>query len=272
MSDTAIPTGKVVTAAAAAKPSPAPDPEVAVETDAPDTPRPVIVIDAGVGNMGNVRRALEAVGAEVVVTSDPAVVAAGRCLVLPGVGAFAPPRERLRGRLEEAIRTALEGGAWLLGICVGYQLLFSAGEEFGEIDGLDLLPGRVRKLPDTVTLPHIGWNRLELVPGAGGGALLAGLPEQAWVYFVHSYAPDEVPEEMVLARTLHGSAFPAAAAHGRVMGTQFHPEKSGAVGLTILGNFLRLARGPLDPSTVIATTDPHTDPRTDPDTPSDEES
>lgn len=263
-------TGKLATAA----PALTPDPELAVETSDAGQDRPVTVIDAGVGNLGNLRRALEALGAEVVVTSDPAVVAEGRCLVLPGVGAFAPPRERLRGALEGAIRTALEGGAWLLGICVGYQLLFTTGEEFGETDGLDLLPGRVRKLPDTVTLPHIGWNRLELVPGAEGGALLAGLPEQAWVYFVHSYAPDEVPEGMVLARTLHGSAFPAAAAHGRVMGTQFHPEKSGATGLTVLGNFLRLARGPLDPSTVIATTEPHPDPDpdTDTDTPSPEES
>jgi len=265
-------TGRVVTGDATPPPSPTPslatDPEVAVERATPGPSRPVTVIDAGVGNLGNLRRALEALGAEVVVTADPAVVAEGRCLVLPGVGAFAPPRERLRGALEGAIRSALEGGAWLLGICVGFQLLFTAGEEFGETDGLDLLPGRVRKLPGTVTLPHIGWNRLDLVPGAAGGALLAGLPEQAWVYFVHSYAPHGVPQEMVLARTLHGTAFPAAAAHGRVMGTQFHPEKSGATGLTILGNFLRMARAPLDPSTVIATADPDSDPT--PDTPSEE--
>lgn len=241
-------TGRAITAPA---PLLTPEPQTKRLDDITDPPPPVVVIDAGVGNLGNLRRALEALGAEVVVTVDPAVVAEARCLVLPGVGAFAPPREALRGALEEAIRHALEGGAWLLGICVGFQLLFADSDEFGDTDGLGLLSGHVRRLPDSVSLPHIGWNRLQLVPDANGGALLAGLPEQAWVYFVHSFAPRDVPDDHVLARTLHGEAFPAAVAHGRVMGTQFHPEKSGATGLTILGNFLRLARAPLDPSTVI---------------------
>lgn len=258
--------GIAAPAPAAAPPAPDPDPSRPDEA-APSVPR-VTVIDAGVGNLGNLRRALEALGAEVVVTHDPTVVAEARCLVLPGVGAFSPPRERLRGALEAAVRSALEGGAWLLGICVGYQLLFAASDEFGETDGLGLLPGRVEKLPTSVTLPHIGWNQLRLVPGAEGGALLAGLPEEAWVYFVHSYAPVGVPEERVLARTLHGADFAAAAAHGRVLGTQFHPEKSGATGLTILGNFLRMANAPLDPSQVIATEPlpelaPEPDPSTD---------
>jgi glutamine amidotransferase len=208
------------------------------------TGQPVTVIDAGVGNLGNLRRALAAVGAEVTVSADPAAVAAAGCLVLPGVGAFGPPRERLRGALEEAIHAALDDGAHLLGICVGFQLLFESSVEFGETDGLGLLPGRVTRLPETVPLPHIGWNRLQLeADGAAGeaAALVAGLPAESWVYFVHSFAPDGVPEELVLARSLHGRAFPAVAGRGRVMGTQFHPEKSGRLGLALLAGFLRLA-------------------------------
>jgi glutamine amidotransferase len=198
----------------------------------------VTVLDVGVGNLGNLTRALAHLGAALEVTADPAVVARGRRLLLPGVGAFRPPRERLAGALEEALREALEAGAWLLGICVGYQLLFAASEEFGLTPGLGLLPGRVTRLPATVPLPHIGWNRLE---GDGGHPLLAGLAGSPHVYFVHSYAPEGVPAELVAATALHGRAFPAVAARGRVLGAQFHPEKSGEAGLRFLANFLRLS-------------------------------
>lgn len=235
------------------------------------------VVDTGIGNLGNLARALAHLGAEVEVTAEPARVAAARCLLLPGVGAFAPPRERLRGALEAALREALAAGAWLLGICVGYQLLFEEGEERGSTDGLALLPGRVTRLPEGVLLPHVGWNRVEAAngaavggaraaartageqrtaggagspetPAAGDGAgpaadLLAGLPASSWFYFVHSYAPDGVPEPLIAARALHGRRFPAVAGRGRVLGTQFHPEKSGAAGLAVLANFLEAARG-----------------------------
>lgn len=195
------------------------------------------VIDAGVGNLGNLERALRHLGARAAITEDPHVVHRSRCLLLPGVGAFRPPRERLRGGLEEALREALEEGAWLLGICVGYQLLFDAGEEFGSTDGLGLVGGTVRKLPDGVPLPHIGWNRLfELVEHP----LLAGVRDGSYAYFVHSFAPDGTEAEDCLARCLHGRAFPAMVARDRVMGTQFHPEKSGAVGLRVLDNYLEL--------------------------------
>ncbi len=203
------------------------------------TDRPqVVVIDAGVGNLGNVARALRHLGSDPRISAEPAVVGAARCLILPGVGAFKPPREALRGPLELALREAVAAGAWLLGICVGYQLLFTAGEEFGRTDGLDLLPGTVRQLPAGVPLPHIGWNRLL---GIADHPLMAGLEEGSYVYFVHSFAAFEVPAELCLARTEHGSAFAAIAARGRVLGTQFHPEKSGAVGLRLLANFLELA-------------------------------
>lgn len=194
------------------------------------------VIDLGVGNLGNVVRAVERVGGDAQVTADPQAIAGARRLILPGVGAFAPPREALRGPIEEALREALVDGAWLLGICVGFQLLFEESEEFGTTDGLSLLPGRIVRLPDGVPLPHIGWNRLLEV---AEHPLLAGLPPDPWVYFVHSFAP-EGADEVTLARTLHGRSFTAVAGRGRVLGCQFHPERSGVAGLKILANFLAL--------------------------------
>ncbi len=200
------------------------------------------VIDAGVGNLDNLARALRHVGADCRVTTSPRDVAAARCLVLPGVGAFRPPRERLRGALEEALRQALGQGAWLLGICVGYQLLFERGEEFGSTDGLGLLPGTIEKLPDGVPLPHIGWNRLH---DERPHRLFEGVPAGSYFYFVHSFAPKGA-EETCLARATHGATFAAVAGRGRVLGTQFHPEKSGHAGLTLLANYLEMADADLE--------------------------
>ena len=203
----------------------------------------VAVVDAGVGNLGNVRRAVERVAPalRVLVTDDPEVVRQSRCLILPGVGAFRPPRERLRGALGQALSEAVDQGAFLLGICVGYQLLFESSDEFGHTDGLGYLPGRVTELRDCslagAALPHIGWNRLIK---CGEHPLVAGVHDDD-AYFVHSYAAQEVPEELVVAACCHGSQFPAVVARGNVMGTQFHPEKSGPVGLRILANYFQLA-------------------------------
>ena len=206
--------------------------------------REALIVDAGVGNLGNLVRAVERCGGRASITSDPGRVAAARCLLLPGVGAFSPPREAVRGGLEDALRTALDRGAWLLGICVGFQILFEEGEEFGTTDGLGLLPGRVTRLPEGVPVPHIGWNRLH---DLADHPLLAGLADGEaggrYVYFVHSYAPEGVPDELCLARATHGRAFPAVAGRGRVLGTQFHPERSGEAGLRLLANFLEMADG-----------------------------
>lgn len=199
----------------------------------------VTIVDLGVGNLGNLARAVARLGACPEVTDDPARIAAARRLLLPGVGAFQVPREALRGAREAALREALAAGAWLLGICVGYQLLFEAGEEFGDTDGLGLLPGRVTRLPATVPLPHIGWNRLR---GIAPHPLLAGLDEGEYAYFVHSFAPEQVDSTATLAVARHGRTFAAVAGRGRVLGAQFHPEKSGEAGLRLLGNFLELAR------------------------------
>ena len=201
------------------------------------------IIDAGVGHLGNLERALAHLGSNARITTDPDAIAASRCLLLPGVGAFKPPREALRGALEEALRQALDDGAHLLGICVGYQLLFEESAEFGDTDGLGLLPGRVEKLPGGVPLPHIGWNRLRPMAEKTPHPLLDGLDEKSYVYFVHSFAPIDPPDEIRLADAVHGTAFAAVAGRGRVLGTQFHPEKSGRVGLRLLANYLRIAEG-----------------------------
>jgi imidazole glycerol-phosphate synthase subunit HisH len=197
----------------------------------------VTVIDTGIGNIGNLLRALEQVGASPTLTKDPAVVASAHRLCLPGVGAFRPPRERLRGALETALRRAVDQGAFLLGICVGYQLLFESSDEFGATDGLGMLSGQINRLPDNVSLPHIGWNRLI---ERRQHPLLAGLGDDPYVYFVHSFAPVGVPPAETLASCRHGADFAAVAGRGRVMGTQFHPEKSAAVGLRLLRNFVEL--------------------------------
>ncbi|MEM7583113.1 MAG: imidazole glycerol phosphate synthase subunit HisH [Acidobacteriota bacterium] len=197
-----------------------------------------VVIDAGVGNLDNLARALRHVGADCEVTTDAARIAAAKCLVLPGVGAFRPPRETLRGEMEDALRSAVAEGAWLLGICVGFQLLFDRGEEFGSTDGLGLLPGVIRRLPDDVPLPHIGWNRLH---DEQDHPLFAGIPAGSYFYFVHSFAPLSVPEASGLAQATHGATFTAVACRQRVLGTQFHPERSGPAGLRLLSNYLELA-------------------------------
>ena len=196
-----------------------------------------VVVDAGVGNLDNLARALRHVGAECQVTADPETIASAGCLVLPGVGAFRPPRETLRGELEDALRHALDQGGWLLGICVGYQLLFERGEEFGVTDGLGLLPGTVTRLPEGVPLPHIGWNRLH---DERAHPLFEGIPAGSYFYFVHSFAPLAAVADVVLALATHGAPFVAVAGRDRVYGTQFHPEKSGRAGLRLLENFLTL--------------------------------
>ena len=198
----------------------------------------VALLDYGVGNVGSVRRAFERLGAEVVTTSDPALLAESSRVVLPGVGAFAPARERLAAAgLDEGLRAAVGRGARLLGLCLGFQLLFEASEEFGTTKGLGLLPGRVVPFPPGVRVPHVGWNRLE-TDGAAEGPLLAGLPRGTYVYFVHSFRPEGAEPGDVAAYCDHGGRFVAAARRGNVWGCQFHPEKSSGAGRRILANFL----------------------------------
>ncbi len=202
----------------------------------------VVLIDAGTGNLRSVHKALEAVGAQVVRTTDPETVRQGTRLVLPGVGAFGDFMAGLRERgLEEAVLEAVRRGVPLLGICVGMQALFEVGEEMGLHAGLGLLPGRVVAFPPTLReqglkIPHTGWNFVEWVRE---NPLRSGLEEGGYAYFNHSFYCQPSREEDVIARTEYGLTYASAVQRENLLGVQFHPEKSQRVGLRVLENFLR---------------------------------
>lgn len=195
------------------------------------------IIDYGAGNLFSVKNALDYIGTESVVTRDPAVLESADRLILPGVGAF-PDAMRMLGEtgLIGTIKEQVKKKP-LLGICLGMQMLFDKSFEFGETDGLGLIPGTVKLMtPPGLLIPQIGWNRLIYNEPC---ALLEGLGDEPYVYFVHSYAAD-CGSGNVAAYTDYGDNVPACVFAGNVYGCQFHPEKSGETGLTILRNFLKL--------------------------------
>jgi len=196
----------------------------------------IAIVDYGLGNLGSVTKGFRHAGAETVLTSDRAVLARADALVLPGDGAFAATMAEIRGRgLDGPLRDAVARGIPLLGICIGMQVLFEESEEHGSHDGLGLLPGRVRRFEGVLPVPHMGWNRLAF---RGAHPLFEGIAPGSHVYFVHSYFCD-APEEVTLATSDYGRDFPAAVGRGSVLGVQFHPEKSQAIGLRMLENFVR---------------------------------
>jgi glutamine amidotransferase len=209
----------------------------------------IAIIDYGRGNLGSVEKAFERVGIPAVVTEDPRAVDEAAAVVLPGDGAFHDAMANLTSRgLIEPVRRALDGTRPFLGICLGYQLLFSESEEFGEGRGLDVIPGVVRRFPPGRKVPHMGWNHVE---HDGSLALFEGIPSGAHFYFVHSYYP-ELAGSRAHARPLgaatfafcdYGLRFPAAVQQGRIHATQFHPEKSQRWGLRLLENFAALVKG-----------------------------
>jgi glutamine amidotransferase len=175
-------------------------------------------------------------GADAALTADPEAVRRARGVVLPGVGAFGACMRALQASgLEDATREAATDGRPFLGVCIGMQMLFDGSDEDPDVPGLGIVPGRVTRLPAVVRLPQIGWNTLER---HNGSRLLARLPEPAWLYFVHSFAPEPSDPTVVAAWCDYGRRFAAAIEHGPLWATQFHPEKSGDAGLTLLGNFV----------------------------------
>jgi glutamine amidotransferase len=202
----------------------------------------VAIVDYGVGNLRSVERALARAGAEVVITPDPRVVAASDGVVLPGVGAFAPAAALLLGSgLGDAVREAAGRGRPVLGVCLGFQLLFESSEEGEGGTGLGLLPGRVRRIAAAPPLkvPHMGWNSLRLRRPA---VLTNGVEDGTRCYFVHSYAAEADPADVV-ATVDYGGEIVAICERGVVTGTQFHPEKSGPAGLRIYANLVAAAMG-----------------------------
>jgi imidazole glycerol phosphate synthase glutamine amidotransferase subunit len=194
------------------------------------------LIDYGSGNIHSVINALRHEGADVELISDPARLADADAVVLPGVGAFGDCVRGLQSRgLWEPIAAWLAADKPFLGICVGYQMLFDESEESPGVRGFGFFPGKVKRFTTPgLKVPQIGWNQLDLTPNP----LWRGLPAQPHVYFVHSYFPDSTDASVITARSTYGETFAAAAARSRVAGVQFHPEKSQAVGLGILRNFI----------------------------------
>jgi len=196
----------------------------------------IAVLDYGIGNLRSAEKALVHLGADACLVTDPEVVAGAQGVVVPGVGAFGPCADALhRSGMREAALDAVDRGVPFLGICIGFQLLYEGSEEAPGVKGLGILDGTVRALPPGVKSPQMQWNQLSRV-GSSESVLLAGLGEQPWVYFVHSYAPEMT--DAVVATCDYGGPVVAAAERGRVCGTQFHPEKSGAAGLAALSNFV----------------------------------
>jgi|KBSMisStandDraft_5_1062788.scaffolds.fasta_scaffold01022_5 glutamine amidotransferase len=208
----------------------------------------VTIVDYGAGNIFSVSRAVEHFGAEVVLSGDPAVIRHAERLILPGVGAFANGMQGLRERgLVEPVREYAASGRPFLGICLGMQMMVERSEEFGSHDGLGILPGKVTRIAGKdahgtpMKIPHIGWNRLTMPErrATWKDTILEGLPVESGAYFVHSFSVVPAREEDRLADTWHGDyRVSAAIQRGNVSGCQFHPEKSGPIGLRIIGNFL----------------------------------
>jgi len=195
----------------------------------------IAVLDYGSGNLHSVSRALAAVGGDPVVTADADDVRRADALVIPGVGHFGQCVGALRDAgLDRAALDFLATGRPVVGVCVGMQVLFDGSEEAAE-PGLAVLPGRVRRLPGSVKVPHMGWNT---VTWSAAHDLTAGIPDGTYFYFVHSYAPP-ADGDAVIGVTEHGRAFAAVAARGNVFATQFHPEKSGDAGLQLYENLVK---------------------------------
>jgi glutamine amidotransferase len=202
----------------------------------------IAVIDYEMGNLRSVQKALERVGADAVVTRDPDVIMGAAAAVLPGVGAFGACMDNLqRHGLVEPVKIFAASGRPFLGICVGMQILFEESEEYGPVRGLGILPGKiVRFAPDPEgkrKVPQMGWNALTIRKRAPH---LTGVKDGAQVYFVHSYYPVPADESVVATTTEYGPTFASSVWADNVFATQFHPEKSQAVGLTILANFAGL--------------------------------
>jgi imidazole glycerol-phosphate synthase subunit HisH len=192
----------------------------------------IALIDYGAGNLTSVRKGFAAVGAELTTPREPGDLSQARAIVVPGVGHFQATTP-LGGEWRQAILRAVDRGTPLFGICLGLQWLFDASTEAEDVPGLGLMPGRCERLPSTVKVPHVGWNSLATTRPS---RLLEGIPEGAQVYFTHSFAAPVTGD--CVASSTHGRPFAAAVERDRICGVQFHPEKSGDVGLRIIRNFL----------------------------------
>lgn len=199
----------------------------------------IALIDYGISNLRSVQKAFQHLDTQVTLVDTPEQLAQAERLILPGVGAFPAGMKGLQERgLIDPLKQAARDGKPLIGICLGMQLLFESSDEMGETEGLDLLPGHVTRMASSgLKIPHMGWNQLDMV---SQHPLVYDLVSGSYAYFVHSYAVYPDDQGIVLATTDYGGPFASIVGHGNVCGLQFHPEKSQAVGLKLLRNFLNL--------------------------------
>jgi imidazole glycerol-phosphate synthase subunit HisH len=199
----------------------------------------LVIIDYGAGNLHSVSRAVIHEGVRPMITTNPRYLDDAEALIVPGVGAAADTMKNLReSGFIEPVRAFIASGRPFLGVCMGQQALFDVSEEGGEHECLGVLPGRVVRLPDGLKVPHMGWNR---VRQAVEHPIFERIPDGAYFYFVHSYYPSPADLSIVIGETEYGVTFPSVVAKDNVVATQFHPEKSGELGLQMYGNFLRIA-------------------------------
>lgn len=202
--------------------------------------RMIAIIDYDAGNIKSVEKALEYLGQETVVTNDSKLIKSADKVVLPGVGSFGDAMERLnKYGLTDTIREVADMGKPFLGICLGLQLLFDSSEESPGVEGLGILPGKIIRFPEDkgFKIPQIGWNSLDIKPGA---RMFKGVPDQPYVYFVHSYYLKADDENIVAATSEYAAHVHASIEKDNIFACQFHPEKSGEIGLKILENFANL--------------------------------
>jgi glutamine amidotransferase len=201
----------------------------------------VAIIDYGAGNLRSVQKAVERAGYTPVISDDANIVLGAEAVILPGVGAAADTMRNLRAHaMEEPVRRVIAAGTPFLGVCMGLQALLSLSEEDGEQACLDVISGVVRRLPSGQKVPHMGWNEVRQVRPH---PIFRGIPDRSYFYFVHSYYADPEDPTLVIGETEYGLPFASALAHDNLVATQFHPEKSGALGLRVYANFLEYALG-----------------------------
>nr|WP_315903167.1 imidazole glycerol phosphate synthase subunit HisH [Clostridium sp. CX1] len=200
----------------------------------------ISIIDYGMGNLRSVEKALEYIGEQVVITSDREEIEKSTGIILPGVGAFPDAIENLKSReLDMALRTAVDKNKPMLGICLGMQLLFEESEEVSLNKGLGFLKGTVRRLYGGIKIPHMGWNSLKVERNC---PILEDIEEGSYAYFVHSFYADVENKENLDAISFYGINIPAVVSSGNLFGVQFHPEKSGDIGIQMLKNFVKLTK------------------------------
>jgi glutamine amidotransferase len=197
------------------------------------------IVDYGMGNLRSVEMAFRRLGIHPTVTADAQTIACAEAVVLPGVGAFGDAMDRLQTLdLVSPLRDAIQEGRPFLGICLGLQLLFETSEEMGAHEGLGVLPGTVRRFPEGMTVPHMGWNQIDQTRAL---PLYDGVTDHSYAYFVHSYYVEPREDALVAATTDYGLRFASIVARENIVAIQFHPEKSQDVGERILSNWLRMA-------------------------------